>query len=106
MIPFHFHAKEEMQIAKIVHFEFSKKFFFHLQKFIFIIAHQNEIIDINDNEKFAISNLCNIHIKIHITPQKFNVFQGTSNFSFETLEIISSCTMTCEAYTQNVPLLV
>jgi hypothetical protein len=32
MIPFHFHAKEKMQVAKIFHFELSKKFFFHSQK--------------------------------------------------------------------------
>jgi len=28
--PFHFHAQEEMQIAKIFHFKLSQKFFLHL----------------------------------------------------------------------------
>lgn len=97
--------KNLLKIPNLV-YKLSKNFFFHLQKFIFIITHQNEIIDINDNEKFDIYELCNIHIKIRITPQKFNVFQRTSNFSSETLEIISSRTMTCEVYTQNLPLLV
>jgi hypothetical protein len=73
--PFHFHAKEEMQVAKIFHFELSRKFFLYLQKLVLIIAHQNEIIDVDDNEKFDISHLCNVHAKIHITPHKFNVFQ-------------------------------
>ncbi len=50
-IPFHFHAKEEMQITKIFHFELLKKFFLHLQKLVFIIAHQDEIIDVNDKGK-------------------------------------------------------
>jgi hypothetical protein len=74
-IPFHFHAKEEMQVAKISHFELSRKFFLHLQKLVFIIAHQDEIIDVDNNEKFDISHLRNVHAKIHITPHKLDVFQ-------------------------------
>jgi hypothetical protein len=74
-IPFHFHAKEELQVAKVFHFKLSKKFFLHLQKFIFIIAHQDKIIDINDNEKFDIFDLRNVHAKIRITPHKFDAFQ-------------------------------
>jgi len=75
MIPFHFHAKEKMQIAKIFHFKFLIKFFVQSQKLVLIIAHQDEIIDIDNNEKFDISHLHNIHTKVRITPHKFNVFQ-------------------------------
>jgi hypothetical protein len=75
MIPFSFHAKEEMQIAKIFHFKFSRKFFLHLQKLILIITHQNKIINVHKNENFDISNLCNIHIKVYITLHKLDVFQ-------------------------------
>ncbi len=75
MIPFHFHAKEEMQVAKIFHFELSIKFFFHFQKLILIIAHQDEIINIDENENFDISDLHNVHTKVHITPHKLDVFQ-------------------------------
>jgi hypothetical protein len=64
-----------MQVAKIFHFELLKKFFLYLQKLVFIIAHQNEVIDIDDNEKFDISHLQNVHAKIRITPHKLNVFQ-------------------------------
>ncbi len=74
-IPFHFHAKEEMQVAKIFHFELSKKFFLYLQKLVLIIAHQDEIINVDDNEKSDIFDLHNVHIKIHITPHKLDVFQ-------------------------------
>jgi len=73
-IPFHFHAKEEMQVTKIFYFELSKKFFLHLQKLILIIAHQDEIIDVDNNEKFDISNLRNIHVKVCNTPHKLDVF--------------------------------
>jgi hypothetical protein len=75
MIPFNFHAKEKIQIAKIFHFKLSKKFFLHLQKLILCIAHQDEIIDINNNEKFDISDLRNVHAKVRITPHKLDVFQ-------------------------------
>jgi hypothetical protein len=64
-----------MQIAKIFHFELSRKFFLYLQKLIFIIAHQDEIIDIYDNEKFDISHLRNVHVKIRITLHKLDDFQ-------------------------------
>jgi len=74
-IPFHLHAKEEMQVAKIFHFELLRKFFLCLQKLILIIANQDEIIDVDDNEKFDISDLCNVHIKIRITLHKFDDFQ-------------------------------
>ncbi len=74
-IPFHFHAKEKMQIAKIFHFVLSRKFFLHLQKLVLIITHQDEIIDVDDNEKFDISHLRNVHTKIHITPHKLDAFQ-------------------------------
>ncbi len=47
----------------------------HLQKLVFIIVHQNQIIDVNDNEKFDIFDLCNIPVKVHITPHKLNVFK-------------------------------
>ncbi len=62
------------------HFEFSRKFFFHLQKLVLIIAHQDEIIDIDDKEKFDISDLHNVYAKIHITPHKFNAFQESIYF--------------------------
>jgi hypothetical protein len=74
-IPFHFHAKEKMQITKIFHFKLSRKFFFHLQKLVLIIAHQDEIIDVDDNEKFHILHLRNIHIKVRITSRKLDAFQ-------------------------------
>ncbi len=74
-IPFHFHAKEEMQVVKIFHFEFSREFFLHLQKLVLIIAHHDEIIDIDDNEKFDISDLRNVYTKINITPHKLDAFQ-------------------------------
>jgi hypothetical protein len=73
-IPFHFHAKEEMQIAKIFHFEFLKNFFLHFQKLVLIIAHQDEIINVDHNEKSEIFDLCNIHVKVRIT-YKFNVLK-------------------------------
>ncbi len=38
-ILFHFHAKEEMQITNIFHFELSRKVFLHLQTLILIITH-------------------------------------------------------------------
>jgi hypothetical protein len=63
-----------MQIAKSFHFELSKKFFLDLQKFARIIAHQDEIIDVDDNEKFDISHLRNVHAKIRITPHKLDAF--------------------------------
>ncbi len=75
MIPFHYHAKEEMQIVKIFHFELLRKLFLHLQKLVLIIAHQDQIIDINNNEKLHISHLCNIHVEVCITPHKFDAFQ-------------------------------
>jgi hypothetical protein len=74
-IPFHFHVKEEMQVAKIFHFKLSRRFFFYLRKFVLIIAHQDEIIDIHDNKKFDIFHLRNLHTKIRITPHKLDVFQ-------------------------------
>jgi hypothetical protein len=43
--------------------------------FPIIIAHQDEIIDVNNNEKIDIFNLRNIHIKVHITFHKFDDFQ-------------------------------
>ncbi len=75
-ILFHFHTKEKMQITKIFHFELSRKFFLHVQNLVLIIPHQDEIINIDNNENLDISHLCNIHVKIHITPHKLNVFQG------------------------------
>jgi hypothetical protein len=74
-IPFHFHAKEKMQIAKIFHFELSRKFFLRLQKLVLIIAHQDEIINVDDDEKFDILHLRNIHIKVRITSRKLDAFQ-------------------------------
>jgi hypothetical protein len=56
-------------------FELLKKFFLDLQKLVLTIAHQDEIINIDDNEKFDIFNLHNVHAKIHITPHKLDVFQ-------------------------------
>ncbi len=64
-----------MQVAKIFHFELSRKFFLHLQKLILNIAHQDEIIDVDDNEKFDISDLRKVHAKIRITPHKLDDFQ-------------------------------
>jgi hypothetical protein len=64
-----------MQITQIFHFKFSRKFFLHLQKLVLIIAHQDEIIDVKDNEKFDISNLHNLHAKVPIAAHKLNVFQ-------------------------------
>jgi hypothetical protein len=63
-----------MQVTKIFHFELSKKFFLDLQKLVLIIAHQDEIIDIDNNEKLDISHLHNVHIKIRITPHKLDAF--------------------------------
>jgi hypothetical protein len=59
----------------ISHFELLKKLFFHLQKLVLIIAHQDEIININDNEKNFISDLRNMHAKVRITPHKLDAFQ-------------------------------
>jgi hypothetical protein len=64
-----------MQIAKIFQFELSRKFFLHLQKLILIITHQDEIIDIDDDENFHILDLRNIHTKVRITFRKLDVFQ-------------------------------
>jgi hypothetical protein len=75
MIPFHFHAEEKMQIAKIFHIKFLRKFFLHLQKLVLIIAHQDKIIDVDDDEKFDIFDLRNIHTKIRITSRKLDAFQ-------------------------------
>jgi hypothetical protein len=74
-IPLHLHAQEKMQVFKIFHFELLKKFFLHLHKLVSIIAHQNETIDIENNEKLNISFLHNVHTKIDITPHKLDVFQ-------------------------------
>ncbi len=74
-VPFHFHAEEKMQIAKIFHFKLSRKFFLHLQKLVLIIAHQDEIIDVDDDEKFDIFDLRNIHTKVRITSRKLDAFQ-------------------------------
>ncbi len=74
MIPFQFHAQEEMQVFKIFHFKLLKKFFLHLHKLVSIIAHQDETIDIDNNEKLDISHLHNVHIKIDITPHKLDPF--------------------------------
>ncbi len=74
MIPFHFHAEEKMQIAKIFHIKFLRKFFLHLQKLVLIIAHQDKIIDVDDDEKFHIFDLRNIHTKIRITSRKLDAF--------------------------------
>jgi hypothetical protein len=64
-----------MQVAKIFHFKLARKFFLHLQKLVLIIAHQDLIIDVDDNEKFNISHLRNIHTKIRIIPHKLDAFQ-------------------------------
>jgi hypothetical protein len=64
-----------MQVTKIFHFKLSRKFFLDLQKLVLIIAHQDEIIDIDDNKKFDISHLRNVHVKIRITPHKLDAFQ-------------------------------
>jgi hypothetical protein len=86
---------------------FLRKFFLHLQKLVLIIGHQDEIIDVKDNEKFDISNLRNIHATIHITFHKLDVFQRKHiAFGSKLLEIVSNRTKTCEAYTQDVRLLV
>ncbi len=89
-IPFHFHVKEEMQITKIFHFKILRKSFLHLQKLVIIIAHQDEIIDVEDNENFDISNLRNIHITIRITLHKLNGFQRKHlAFGSKLLNIVS-----------------
>ncbi len=64
-----------MQIAKIFHFELSRKFLLHLQKLVLIIAPQDEITDVDDDEKFDIFDLRNIHTKVRITSRKLDVFQ-------------------------------
>ncbi len=64
-----------MQIAKIFHFELSRKFSLHLQKVVLIIADQDEIIDVDDDEKFHILDLRNIHTKVHIISRKLDAFQ-------------------------------
>jgi hypothetical protein len=75
MIPFNFHAEEEMQITKIFHFELLIKFFLHLQKLVLIITNEDEIIDIDDNEKFDNFELRNVHANVRITLHKLHVFQ-------------------------------
>jgi hypothetical protein len=45
-----------------------------LHKLVSIIAHQDETIDIDNNEKLDISHLHNVHIKIDITPHKLDPF--------------------------------
>jgi hypothetical protein len=67
--------RKKCKIAKIFHFELSRKFFLHLQKLVLIVAHQAEIIDVDENEKFDISHLCNVHTKIRITLHKLDAFQ-------------------------------
>jgi hypothetical protein len=76
IIPFHPHAQKEMQVYKIFHFELSTKLFLYLHKLVLIVACQDEIIDIDNNEKLDIAHdLCNIHAKINITPYKLDFFQ-------------------------------
>jgi hypothetical protein len=82
MIPFHLHAQEEMQISKVFHFKFLKKFFLHLHKLIIIIAHHDEIIVVDNNENFDISHLCNIHVEVNIIPHKFKFFKNAFSFWF------------------------
>jgi len=64
-----------MQFPKVLHFKFLTQLLFDLQKFVLIIAHQNEVIHIDHNEKLHISHLCNIHTRINLTFHKFNVFE-------------------------------
>jgi hypothetical protein len=62
-------------------FQTFKKVFPSLAKaYPYYYWHQDEIIDIEDNEKLDISHLRNIHIKVHITPHKLDVFPETFNF--------------------------
>jgi hypothetical protein len=64
IIPFHLHAQKEMQVSKIFHFKLLKKLFLYLHKLVLIVAHQDEIIDIDKNEKLDIAHdLCNIHVE-------------------------------------------
>jgi hypothetical protein len=83
MIPFPFRAREEIQIANIFHFEFSKKFFFHLQKLVLIIAHQDEIIDVDDYEKFNIFDLLNTHAKVASLFTNSMFFKKSISFWFQ-----------------------
>jgi hypothetical protein len=46
-----------------------------LQKFVLIVAHQNEVIHIDHNEKLDISHLYNIHTMIGLILHKFNAFE-------------------------------
>jgi hypothetical protein len=105
--PFPFPCQGRNANHQDLSFQIFKKVLLHLQKLVIIIAHQDEIIDVEDNEKFDISNLRNIHITIHITFHKLNVFQRKHlAFGSKLLNIVSNHTKTCEAYTQDVCLLV
>jgi len=74
-IPFDLHTQKEMQFPKVLHFKLMIQLLFDLQKFILIIAHQNEVIHIDHNEELHISHFCNTHIKIGLTFYKFNAFE-------------------------------
>jgi hypothetical protein len=86
MSPFHFHAKEKMQISKIFHFELSRNFFLHLQKLVFIITHQDEIIDIDNNESLKFSTYVTYTLKFTSLLRDSMFFKKTSNFWFQAFE--------------------
>jgi hypothetical protein len=95
-----------MQITKIFHFNFFKKFFLHLQMLVLIIAHQDEIINANDKKNLT-SPTCATYMLKSTSLLKFLMFFKKNLASGSKLsEIISSCIKTCETYTQDVHLLV
>jgi len=95
-----------MQLPEVLHFKLLIQFLFDLQKFVLIVAHQNEVIHIDHNEKLHISHLCNVHTRIDLTLHKFNAFSETHlTLDSMPLEIVSNHTRTCEVYTQDVHLL-
>ncbi len=80
-------------------FQTFKKVLPSFEKLIFIIAHQYEIIDIEDSEKFDISDLRNVHAKVRITPHKLDVCKKKRlTFGYKPLDIVSTRTMICETY--------
>ncbi len=75
VIPFQSHLQRKMQLPKVFHFKHLTPLFFDLQKFVLIVAHQNEVIHIDHNEKLDISHLYNIHTMIGLILHKFNAFE-------------------------------
>ncbi len=74
MIPFHF-CQGRNASRQDLSFQTFEKVLPLLAKACPYYCNQDEIINIDDNEKFHVSDLHNIHVKICITLHKLNAFQ-------------------------------